>query len=208
MLIFTIVLHQRHRCSHISFIKRCGFASLTASYIWETNRDWFIDIPAKLPRDLAEQAAAEERDRQNKVIENEREGWRLRDWESYTRFAVTRWDARDDKTISLTDRPLWQTWFSPLTRNPPTPPPPSLSSPNTHLPFILALVSHIPLLLLTESNKMNRSRGEMSSWRGLGGVREHIWQNQIRSVKDEACHSPGGAANGISTAQMTRVLWL
>lgn len=28
-------------------------------------------------------------------------GGEERDWESYTRFAVTRWDARDDKTIAL-----------------------------------------------------------------------------------------------------------
>ena len=86
--------------THISLIKRRGFASLTASYIWALNRDWFIDIPAKLPKDLAEQAPAEGRDRENKVIENEWER-RGRSWESYTRFAATRRDARDDKTISL-----------------------------------------------------------------------------------------------------------
>lgn len=65
--------------THISLIKRRGFASLTASYIWALNRDWFIDIPAKLPKDLAERAPAEGRDRENKVIENEWErrgrGW-------------------------------------------------------------------------------------------------------------------------------------
>lgn len=53
---------------------------------------------------------------------------------------------------------------------------------------------------------MNRSRGEMSSWRGLDGAREHIWQNQIRSVKGETCQSPCGAGNGISSTQMTRIL--
>lgn len=54
--------------SHISLIKRCSFASLAALYI-ELNRDWFIDIPAKKPRDLAEQAPTG-----NKVIEREWEG--------------------------------------------------------------------------------------------------------------------------------------
>lgn len=101
---------------------------------------------------------------------------------------------RDDKTISLR-----RVTVIDLIRSTHPPPPP---------PFILTLASHILLLLFTDSNMMNRSRGEMSNWPSLDGAREHIWQNQIRSVKDEACQSPYGAANGINTAQMTRILYI
>ena len=39
--------------------------------VQELNRDWFIDIVATPPRDLEEQAPAEQRDREYKVINNE-----------------------------------------------------------------------------------------------------------------------------------------
>lgn len=39
--------------------------------VQELNRDWFIDIVATPPRDLEEQAPAEQRDREDKVINNE-----------------------------------------------------------------------------------------------------------------------------------------
>lgn len=91
--------------THISLIKRCGFASLTASYIWLLNRDRFIDIPAKLPRDLAEQAPAEARGRENKVIENE--------WEGHGEAEKVAPDLQSHTEMpgmikpSLSDRPLW-----------------------------------------------------------------------------------------------------
>lgn len=90
-------------------------------------------------------------------------GGEERDW-GYTRFAVTLWDARNDKTIS----PRQATIIDPIR---------STHQPNPCLPIFSWWSA---TLSFSDWNMMNRSRGQTNSWPSVSKAREHIGQNQIR----------------------------